>query len=266
MKKTRSLILVFFFIFTSIFASFLQSNSLRSFDVIFSGLEETHKTLARSPEGLLRAIRADEKLIYLPAPESGIDLYRAIQKINPSCLVESLSVIPYQGRILHRLDAYNALGNIRDLKGRTYHSQTKDTEVPLFEDATRIGEGRRNSPIPDPPPAAELPFSETVHIRLKDNNFGNSYYIAEMFASTYGIIYTITNTRNLSYLMFPVLKEGKFTAILYMEPLVEGMLIYSMAGADASDFAANMVDIPSAIGKRLAVFNDWICDGIKAAR
>jgi hypothetical protein len=62
------------------------------------------------------------------------------------------------------------------------------------------------------------------------------------------------------------MKEEKFLAILYMEPLTEGMLIYSMAGADASDFIASKIDIPSAISKRLAVFIGWIRDGIVSAK
>ena len=62
------------------------------------------------------------------------------------------------------------------------------------------------------------------------------------------------------------MKENKFTAVLYMEPLTDGMLVYSMAGADASDFAANRIDIPSAISKRLAVFIGWIRDNLIAAR
>jgi hypothetical protein len=59
------------------------------------------------------------------------------------------------------------------------------------------------------------------------------------------------------------MKEEKFSAILYMEPLTEGMLVYSVAGADASDFIASKIDIPSAISKRLAVFIGWISDDLK---
>ena len=58
------------------------------------------------------------------------------------------------------------------------------------------------------------------------------------------------------------MREEKFHAFLYMEPLVEGMLVYSVAGTDVSDFVANRIDIPSAISKRLAVFVDWINDGL----
>jgi hypothetical protein len=42
----------------------------------------------------------------------------------------------------------------------------------------------------------------------------------------------------------------------------EGLAVYSVVGADASDFAASMMDIPSAIEKRLNVFINWVEKGI----
>jgi hypothetical protein len=59
-----------------------------------------------------------------------------------------------------------------------------------------------------------------------------------------------------------VIKEGNFTAQLYIEPIEEGILIYSIAGADISDFFASKIDMDSAIIKRLAVIVSWAADGI----
>ena len=239
------------------------ADPLRYFDEIFPNFGEERKRGIFSADGIIHSLKRNEKLEFTPAPNSGIDLAKAIITANPSYLAESLLVIPYQGRVLDRLDIYNALGRIGDLKGRLYHSQTRDAEVALFEEATRI-EGERNTrAVPDPPPARKLPDSETVYIRLKDVNFGNSYYRGDMSVSPYGVTYNITNFRNISYLVFTVMKEGRFSAVLYMEPLAEGMLIYSMAGADASDFIAGLIDIPSAISKRLAVFTGWIGDSLR---
>ena len=262
-----TIVLTVSFVFLNLFFPFSASaNPLRSFYDIFPNLNEYQRNEVFSPEGIIRSTRATESMEFLPSPGSGIDLESVIRGINPSFFSESLLIIPHPGRALDRLDAYNALGNIRDLSGRLYHSYTRNAEIPLFEEATRIEGGRRSSPIPDPPPALALPLSETVHMRLRDANFGNSYYRGDMTASTYGIIYTLTNTRNLTFMFVPVIREGSFIAALYMEPLLEGMLIYSMAGASASEFIANRVHIPSAISKRLAVFIEWISYGLKAAR
>jgi len=255
-----------FIIFFALINLSAYSNPLRSFDDLFQNLSDEQRIEVFSPEGIIRSVRANQQLDFLPAATSGIDLASLVFGSNPSFISESLLIIPHQDRILDRLDAYNSLGNIRDLRGRLYHSYTRDAMVPLFEEATRVESGRRSNTLPDPPPARELPLSETVHMRLRDANFGNSYYRGDMTASTYGIIYTLTNTRNLTFMFVPVIREGNFIAVLYMEPLVEGMLVYSMAGANASEFISNRIHIPSAISKRLAVFIEWISDGLKTAR
>ena len=256
---------VFFLLFSFFSPLAAVADPLRSFDEIFKGFGEDQKRDIFNAEGLIRTITKNEKLIFLPEPSSGIDIAGVITKTNPAFLAESLLIIPYQGKILDRLDVYNSLGRIGDLAGRLYNSHTRKAEIPLFEAATRIESERNSRAVPDPMPAREVPQSETVYMLLKDVNFGNSYYRGDMSSSPYGITYKLTNFRNLSYLFFPVIREEKFSAILYMEPLAEGMLVYSVAGADASDFIANLVDIPSAISKRLALFVGWISDGLKAA-
>ena len=242
----------------------VSSQLTRSIDELFPGLSQSQKDGIFSPGGLIQSHKKNEALLFVPAPGSGIDLLSAVMGTNPSFFAESLLVVPYQGKTLDRLDVYNALGRIRDLKGRLYRSFTRNAEVPLFEDATRIDSVQKNNPIPDPQRSMVLPLSETVYIRLKDVNFGNTFYRGDISTGPYGVTYKLSNSKNISYLFFTVMKEGKFTAMLYMEPLAEGMLIYSMAGAETSDFVSGRIDIPSAISKRLGVFIAWISDGLKS--
>jgi len=252
--------LIIFFLPASITA---ETNSLRSFNELFPSLSESRKKEAFSEEGTIRSVKKNEALEFLPVQNSGIDLYGTVMKANPTYLAESLLVIPYQGKVFTGLDAYNALGKISDLKGRVYHSHTRDAYIPLFQEAVRLENDKSSKTVPDPLPARELPNAETVFIRLKDTNFGNCYYRTDMSVTPFGLTYKITNTKNITYLLFTVLKEEKFTSILYLEPLTEGMLVYSMAGADASDFISGMIDIPSAISKRLMVFLSWINDNLR---
>ena len=270
---TRTIAVLFLCVLTLIIPLPVESQSypanqanLRSFEELFPGYPDAVKDLIFNEPGLIHSPKKNESLVLIPAAGSGIDLHSAIMKSNPSYFAESLLVVPYSGRLLDRLDAYNALGNVRGLKGRLYHSFTRKEDIPLFEDATRLESAKKTNPIPDPPPAAVLPYSETVYIRLKDANFGNSFYRAEISTSPYGVIYNLANTKSLTYLLFTAIKEERFNAILYLEPLTEGMLVYSMAGADASNFISNRIDIPSAISKRLAVFIGWISDGLIAIR
>jgi hypothetical protein len=261
--------LLFLFLFILFLPAdiFTEANSLRSFSELFPSLGESQKKEAFSEEGTIRSVKKNEALEFLPTSGSGIDLYGTVMRSNPTYLAESLLVIPNQGIVFTRLDAYNALGKISDLKGRLYHSHTRDAYVPLFQEATRLESEKSSKAVPDPiVPARELPNAETFFIRLKDINFGNCYYRTDMSVTPFGLTYKITNTKNITYLLFTVLREDKFNSILYIEPLTDGMLIYSMAGADASDFISSMIDIPSAISKRQMVFLGWIKDGLKTAR
>jgi len=182
---------------------------------------------------------------------------------NPGYLVESIIIIPGAPGFVSLLDVYNALGNIRGLSGRLYNSATRNQEIPLFEEATRILSDRRTTPIPDPPPSRILPRTETVYIRLKDANFGNTYYRGEIALVQNGLRYTLSNFKSLSYLFIPIIREGKFIAQLYFEPIEEGILIYSIAGADVPEIFASQIHMNSAISKRLAVITEWASDGIR---
>jgi hypothetical protein len=177
--------------------------------------------------------------------------------------VESLLVIPYGEKKPGPEDLYHALSKVRDLKGRLYHSATRDENIPLFEEATRIAGPNKSSPLPDPEGEGPAPPSETVYLRLRDANFGNSFYKAEIARHSGGLLYGLSNTRTLSYLLIPVMKEDKFTAQLYLEALDEGVLIYSVAGTEVSDFIAGKISISSAIRKRLEVFISWVRDGVR---
>jgi hypothetical protein len=181
---------------------------------------------------------------------------------QPGFVVESIRVIPGAAGEYTLLDAYNALGRTRSLAGRVYHSHTQNEYVPLFEEVTRIESARRNNAIADPTPAAVVPRSETVYLRLRDANFGTSFYRGDMSLSRNGLSYSLSNFKSLTYLLVPVIREERFTAQLYFEPITEGILIYGLAGADVSDFVSSRISMSSAISKRLDVIISWVTEGI----
>jgi hypothetical protein len=234
----------------------------RSFNAIFPECSPELRARVFSPAGFIESTEKVNayQLIALPGLDPRIPA--GILDSQPSVLVESLLVIPPGERPLTLLDVYNALGNIRDLKGRLYHSATRDENIPLFEDATRIAGMKKNSPIPDPAPAAIVPSSETMYLRIKDVNFGNSFYRGDLSLNRFGIVYRLSNYKSLNYLFVPIIKEEKFFAQIYVELVAEGVLVYSIAGAQVSDFVASKIHMPSAISKRLGVIISWVVDGI----
>ncbi|MDR1420837.1 MAG: hypothetical protein LBI86_10715 [Treponema sp.] len=250
----------YFAAFLIFLCPFLEAQK-RSFDEIFPAASGDQRNLVYSDTGLLTASERAGGFSLLPL--SGIDgnITSAVTNRNPLIIVETLMVIPDPRSTSGLIDVYNALGKIRNLKGRLYHSETRRADIPLFEDASRV-DFRKNTALPDPPPASVIPRSETVYIRLKDANFGNCYYRGEISLSGTGLVYQLANYRNINYILFPIIKEEKFTAQLYLEPIDEGVLIYGISGVDVSGFIASKVDVSSTIGKRLAVIISWVRDGL----
>jgi hypothetical protein len=252
---------ILFFLF---FCSLSLFGQQRFFDDIFPGLDIGIKDQVFSSSAYVSSFSKNTG--YKLLNPAGIDpqISNKIATRRPAVLIESLALIPYsRNSPLELLDVYNSLRNIRDLKGRLYHSATRDDDIPLFEDATRIEGKSKTNPIQDSGPKNSMPESETIYIRLKDINFGNSYYRGDILLYQHGFVYTLSNYKDLTYLFFPVIKAEKFTARFYFEPLHEGLLVYTISGADVSDFIASKIDIPSAIQKRLDVIFAWMSDGIR---
>ena len=241
-----------------------HSQNTRSLYEIFANLSPAVSEAIFTKNGYLKAHKKVSPSALIGSGQSGINsqIINNVLKKNPGFLVESVLVIPDTSGKHSLLDVYNALGKIRGLKGRLYHSATRNEDIPLFEEVTRIESDKKNVPVDDPAPAKKIPPSETVYMRLKDVNFGNSYYRGEMKLDQRGLRYSFSNNKSLSYFLVPVIKEEKFTAQLYFEPIKEGILIYGLAGADVSDFVSSKIDMASAISKRLAVIISWVAEGI----
>jgi hypothetical protein len=237
----------------------------RSFNEIFPGIAPSVRQAVFSNEGYSKpSVNIPRSSLVGGVSGSGIDpqIIESVFAKKPGFLVESINVVPGAEGGYSLLDVYNALGNIRGLKGRLYHSASRNEKVALFEDVTRIESPKKNTPVADPPPAARIPPSETIYMRLKDANFGNSFYRGDIALFQRGLRYSLTNYKNITYFFITVIKEEMFTVQFYFEVISEGVLIYSLAGADVSDFVSSRIDMPSAINKRLAVIISWAAEGI----
>ena len=250
---------VLFLFVVSIFPSFGQQ---RKFSDIFPNLPDEISNSIFNENGYIKTTEKPSITDIIGNYNNNLDkeIFNKILNKSPNFIVEHLLIIPHNRTIL---EVYNALGNIRDLKGRNYSSFTRGENIPLFEDATRIESAAKNTPIADPGPSSFVPNNETIYIKLKDANFGMSYYRGDMSLNQYGLKYILSNNKSLTYLFIPVIKEENFTAQLYFEPITEGILLYSIAGVDVSNFISNRIHIPSAISKRIEVIISWVSDGLK---
>jgi hypothetical protein len=268
-RLTGIFIIFYFYSLLQLSAQTALMPEKRSFSDIFPGIAPAVSQAAFSNEGYSKSAENVHRSSLIGSGQgsafvSGIDpkIIDSVYVKKPGFLVESIKVIPGAESGYSLLDVYNAIGNIRGLKGRLYHSNTRNESIPLFEEVTRIESSKKNTPVADPPPAARIPPSETIYMRLKDVNFGNSYYRGDITLFQRGLRYSLTNNKNITYFFITVIKEEKFSVQMYFEVISEGILIYSLAGADVSDFVSSRIDMPSAISKRLSVIISWAAEGI----
>ena len=249
-------------LFTCAFLSPLCAQSHRSFDAIFPGLSIGEKRSVFGIEGVKRSFGKNDSPRLIPSPDSGIDLFNVIMEKNPSHLIEALLVIPYSNRKLDTLDAYNAVGRIKNVKDHLYFSRSQNRDIVIFRETTRLESAQNRNPVPDPPPAFALPSSEIMYLRFEDASYGTLYLRGDLSTSPYGITYYLTNFEAVRFLIFTVMKAEKFSAVAYIEPVEEGMLVYGMAGIDMPGFISSLINIPSEIERRLTVLIHWLTDGL----
>ncbi|MDR2730594.1 MAG: hypothetical protein LBB81_06825 [Treponema sp.] len=233
----------------------------RSFDEVFPDLSQDQKNLAASSTGLSYSFEKNGSPALIPGPDSGIDLLSGVMKRKPSHVIESLVLVPYSERELDLLDVYNALSKIKNIQNQQI--SVNGNNLNTFVETTRIESARNRKSISDPPPADELPYSETIYLRLVDKYIGDLYIRGEISVSLYGMTYDMTNFRDVSYFIFRIMKTEQFSAVIYVEPVKEGVLIYSMSGIYLPGFIVSRVNLTPNINRRLSILINWITEGLK---
>lgn len=234
---------------------------MRSFDDIFPSLTRRQRSSALGRYGLRYYYTNDESPRIVPSPESGIDITESVMKRNPSHIIEAIALVPYMEKEFDLLDIYNALGRISNIKD--YPVPYYQSDYYVFSESNRIESNRRRRAIPDPAPATTLPFSETIYLKLNEVTIGNVFLRGDVSVSAYGITYNMTNFADVRYFLVPVMRAERFSTILYLEPIKEGVLIYCTVGFYIPNFVADRVNLTPNINRRLDVFVSWITDGLR---
>jgi len=217
--------------------------------------------MAMNDGGLRNYISVNETPMLTPNPDFGIDLLGSVMEKNPSHLVEALVVVPYNERELDFLDIYNALGRIEKIKD--YPVLVNEKDFYIFTESTRIESSSNRRAILDPLPAVNLPFSETIYLRLKEETFGNIFIRGDISINVYGITYSMTNFTDVRFFLVPIMRAERFITIIYLEPVREGLLIYCMCGFYLPGFIADRVNLTANVNRRIEVFLKWIIDGLR---
>jgi len=233
----------------------------RSFNDIFPGLSLGQKSIAMNGRGLRHSFEKDGFPALVPNPYSGINLLDGVAAKKPSHIIEALIVVPYNSRELDFLDIYNALRKIKNIQNHTV--SVRGNEVKVFADTTRLESAQKRRPVPDPPPSGTLPCSETMYLRFVDQYMGDLYIRGEVSIGLYGITYSLSNFRDVSYSIFRIMKAESFSAVIYLEPVKEGILVYSVSGFYIPGFIARRVNLTPSMNNRITVLVNWITEGLR---
>ena len=234
----------------------------RSFDDVFPGYSRSQKRNISSSAGLRNSYNREGSPSFIPASASGVNLQTTVMRKNPSHIIEAIVLVPYNKRELDILDIYNALGRIEHLKEQTLYFRNGNT-LNVFKDTTRIVSASNRRAIPDPEPAGILPYSETMYLRFTDNYIGSIFLRGDITQSLYGITYSMTNFRDIIFSIFPIMQAERVSINLYLEPVKEGILIYSMSGIYLPNFIMDKLNLTNNINNRITVMINWITEGLR---
>jgi hypothetical protein len=239
----------------------------RRFDDLFPALPAEIKSAAFAPEGFTSCVTDPACLVIASDVSAAMFSGTFADRIASggfSYISENLLVIP-ESRAVTLPDIYDSLQHVRAMTTVKYHSFTRQKWVPLFESAYRIESPERQTALPDPT-SSNIPQNETLYVKVKDINLGNTIYRSDLAVTGPALLYTITNHKASALFLLTVIKPEGFVSRIYLEPVAEGILVYCVACIRVPNFVDRMIDMPSALKKRLDVLTEWALAGLAIPR
>jgi hypothetical protein len=102
-----------------------------------------------------------------------------------------------------------------------------------------------------------------MFLRFTDAHIGDIFIRGDISLSLYGLNYSMTNFRDINYTIFRIMRAERVSINLYLEPIKEGILIYSLSGIYLPDFIMNRVNLTPNINNRINSILSWITEGLR---
>jgi len=207
---------------------------------------------------------ADLRLMPASVEASSIRAALAVRSAWP-VLVESVFLLKLPSGRLDELAALNALSVVSTMSGITYDSYRRGSGTVLFDDVYLVdkpGSAKRRPELP----FADMPESASFDIHLRDVNFGSCWYRLDFDSRGTGLRLSLTNTRPMSIFLVRAFDQSALRVEFAMLPVSEGVLVYGVAAGAPARLASEVVDMYSAVLKRLDSIRGWVLGRLGAAR
>ncbi|HAE23367.1 MAG TPA: hypothetical protein DCG47_13765 [Spirochaetaceae bacterium] len=208
-----------------------------------------------------------EDLRWLPPGSEGRQIASSLSvRQTWPVLIESAYFIPQAELPPYlKLSALNALGAISTLSGVTYFSHNRNRETVLFDNVYRVESAGGKKRLPDLS-YASLPRQERFTIHLSDSNFGSCWYTVILDATGAGIRLSLSNAKPIGIAIVRAFSAEELFMELSLMPVAEGLAVYAVCAAAPAGLASSMVDMYSAVLKRLDSVRGWAVGRLKQAR
>lgn len=236
-----------------------------SLDQALPGLVKAELTELRTGETLIAWPTGAGDLRFPPLGPAGLALRALPERFKAPVYIESaffLKEIALDPR--KRLEAINALLDVDSLSGVTYYSERKNGIAVLFDNVYRVenpGSIKRLPPLVLQAP----PSSLETFIHLRDSNFGASWYALGFEWIGDGLLISLENRRPLSFMMIRAFSTDSVRMRVVVLPVEEGVYVAAICAAAPERVIASMVDMYSAMEKRLRAVQGWVVAKIREA-
>ncbi|MDP2790451.1 MAG: hypothetical protein Q8O15_01705 [Rectinemataceae bacterium] len=216
-------------------------------------------------ETLVKSLANVEEMRFPPRGNAGNPLRALVEQFKASVYVESAFLVPGIALDAERkLRLVNALLQIETLSGVTYYSERKNGIAVLYDDVYRVQAPGSTKHLP-PLVLTELLPALEISIHLRDSNFGSSWYSLGLQRLEEGLLFSLQNQRPLSFLLIRAFSSGDVRMRVVILPVDEGIYIAAICAAEPAKIASSMVDMYSAMEKRLRAVQGWVVGRIAQA-
>jgi hypothetical protein len=242
------------------------SASALTLEALLPGLAGAELADIQSGKTATDSPRKVSELKYVPAVREG-DLIRSELEANSgSFIIEMAYFVPgIEFSPENRLGLYSELSRISTLSGVTYHSYSKnEREVVLLSDVFAVEKPGSKKAVPEVAPSS-VPDTAVMQVHAKDANFGSTWYQLAIDARGSGFLVSLTNSRPQSAMLIRAFDEGALRLRFALVPASGGIYVYSLCAADPGKTAERLVDMFSAVEKRLNAVRGWVIRRVQAS-